>query len=78
MTRLMSTSPYARAQGLLRLQSVFAPAVVGIPPTNAIRELMMIPDGEIRHYGFEGDFKRGDVVRICHSSPDYAIRKTLD
>lgn len=34
-----------------RLAQVFAPQVVGIPPTNAIRDLMLLPDGEIRHYG---------------------------
>jgi hypothetical protein len=34
-----------------RLSQVFAPQVVGVPPTNAIRDLMLLPDGEIRHYG---------------------------
>lgn len=55
------------------MATVFAPEVVGVPPTNAIHELMMLPDGEIRHYGFEGSFKRGDVVRVYHSSPDHGF-----
>jgi len=28
--------------------------VVGILPTHAIRDLMRLPDGELRHYGFRG------------------------
>jgi hypothetical protein len=62
-----------REQGLRRLRTIFAPEIVGVPPTNAIHELMVLPDGEIRHYGFEGDFKSGDVVRVCHSSPDHGF-----
>lgn len=40
--------------GDARLAAVFAPVVVGIPPVNAIRDLMRLPDGELRHYGFRG------------------------
>ena len=34
---------------------VYAPQVVGVPPENACRGLMVLPDGEIRHYGFRHD-----------------------
>ncbi|EIP98990.1 BNR/Asp-box repeat protein [Opitutaceae bacterium TAV1] len=64
-----TTSPAS----LDRLRSVFAPQIVGIPPTNAIRELMLLPDGEIRHYGFRGSFARGTVRNIYLSSPDHGF-----
>lgn len=47
-----------------RLAAVFAPVVVGVPPTNAIRDLMRLPDGELRHYGFHGIV--GDDHRCVH------------
>ena len=34
------------------LRRINAPRVVGVPPANACRGLMVMPDGEIRHYGF--------------------------
>lgn len=34
------------------LRRIGAPQVVGVPPDNACRGLMVMPDGEIRHYGF--------------------------
>ncbi len=34
------------------LRRIHAPKVVGVPPQNACRGLMVMPDGEIRHYGF--------------------------
>ncbi|MCX6848457.1 MAG: hypothetical protein NTY98_06020 [Verrucomicrobia bacterium] len=49
---------------LARLAQVHAPIVVGVPPTNAIRDLMRLPDGELRHYGFSGDFRVGDIRTI--------------
>ncbi|HEY9248280.1 MAG TPA: hypothetical protein VIO38_04080, partial [Rariglobus sp.] len=42
-----------------RLKDVFSPRVVGVPPTNAIRDLRVLPDGEIRHYGFRGARRAG-------------------
>ncbi len=36
------------------LQEVYAPVVTGRPPVNAFNGLVRLPDGEIRHYGFEG------------------------
>lgn len=35
-----------------RLSAIRAPEIVGIPPTNPIRDLMLLPDGELRHYGY--------------------------
>lgn len=58
---------------LARLAEVFAPLVVGVPPANAIRDLMLLPDGEIRHYGFEGSFREGTVRNIYLASPDYGF-----
>ena len=37
---------------LKALRRIDAPQVVGVPPANACRGLMVMPDGEIRHYGF--------------------------
>ena len=37
---------------LKALRRIYAPEVVGVPPENACRGLMVMPDGEIRHYGF--------------------------
>ena len=37
---------------LERLSRVFAPVVVGVPPANAFRDMMEMPSGEIRHYGY--------------------------
>lgn len=34
------------------LRRIVAPKVVGVPPDNVCRGLMVMPDGEIRHYGF--------------------------
>jgi len=34
------------------LRRIVAPQVVGVPPENACRGLMEMPDGELRHYGF--------------------------
>lgn len=41
------------------LRRIRAPQVVGVPPENACHGLMMMPDGEIRHYGFRSEGKRG-------------------
>lgn len=37
------------------LRRIHAPQVVGVPPANACRGLMVMPDGEIRHYGVRHD-----------------------
>lgn len=37
----------------LSLEAVWAPVNVGVPPTNACRDMMALPGGEIRHYGTE-------------------------
>ncbi|QNN21869.1 exo-alpha-sialidase [Planctomycetales bacterium ZRK34] len=63
------------AQTLAALRRIHAPQVVGVPPANACRGLMVMPDGEIRHYGFRiadgGD--RHDTVPIYISSHDYGL-----
>lgn len=41
------------------LRRIHAPQVVGVPPENACRGLMVMPDGEIRHYGFRHDGGKG-------------------
>lgn len=55
-----------------RLKSIFAPKVVGVPPVNTSHDLMLMPDGEIRHYGFLDDPGEGDgsPVPIYISSRD--------
>ena len=37
-----------------RPEEVFAPAVVGIPPADAVSGLCKMPDGKIRHYNYGG------------------------
>lgn len=39
-----------------RLQAIFAPVVTGVPPEDASRSLVRLPDGQLRHYGqrFDG------------------------
>ncbi len=46
----------ALATGLYEI--IYAPVLVGTPPDNAFNGLVLLPDGEIRHYGFEGDWKK--------------------
>lgn len=58
---------------LLRLARIHGPQVVGVPPTNAIRDLMRLPDGELRHYGFRGDFRQGGVATIFLASRDHGF-----
>jgi hypothetical protein len=58
---------------LARLAQVHAPVVVGVPPTNAIRDLMLLPDGELRHYGFSGDFRQMNVRTIYLASRDHGF-----
>jgi hypothetical protein len=41
----------ADPQTLEELRRLYAPKVVGVPPENACHGLMVMPDGEIRHYG---------------------------
>lgn len=38
---------------VLALKDIFAPVVVGVPPTFAARDLCRTRDGEIRHYGYD-------------------------
>lgn len=58
---------------LSQLQSVFAPRMVGVPPTNAVHDLMLLPDGEIRHYGFRGDFSKGPALNVFLRSVDHGF-----
>lgn len=44
------------------LRRITAPQVVGVPPDNACRGLMVMPDGEIRHYGFHRDGSKSPPV----------------
>jgi hypothetical protein len=62
-------------QTLEALRRIHAPQVVGVPPANACRGLMVMPDGEIRHYGFrhkEGG-KRHDYRPVYISSRDCGL-----
>jgi hypothetical protein len=45
--------------------NVYEPILVGHPPENAFNGLIVLPDGEIRHYGFEGSwFDPSDHVYV--------------
>ncbi len=45
---------------LQELKRIGAPRMVAVPPENASRGLMEMPDGEIRHYGFRGSVRGKD------------------
>lgn len=57
------------------LRRIRAPQVVGVPPANASRDMMVLPNGEIRHYGYRGGFTKGagDVQPIYVSSRDCGL-----
>lgn len=56
-------------QTLEALRRIYAPQVVGVPSQNACRGLMLMPDGEIRHYGSRYDTgKKGDAGRPVYIS----------
>lgn len=38
----------------ISLQDIFAPVITGVPPSNAFRNLVKLPDGSIRCYGYRG------------------------
>ena len=54
-----------------RLSRVFAPEVVGVPPANAFRDMVALPSGEIRHYGYR--FIGGVKRPIYLSSDDFGF-----
>ncbi len=56
-----------------RLTAVHEPVVVGVPPANARRDLMRLPDGELRHYGFKGVVREGTHVGIYIVSHDHGF-----
>lgn len=61
---------------LQALKQIFAPRGVAVPPENACRGLMQLPDGEIRHYGFRGGFfgkGKKSVVPVYLSSCDCGL-----
>ncbi|MBN2292513.1 MAG: exo-alpha-sialidase, partial [Pirellulales bacterium] len=53
------------------LRRIYAPQVVGVPPEDACRGLTVMPDGEIRHYGFRHN--DGAVEPIYISSRDCGL-----
>lgn len=54
-----------------QLSRIVAPVEVAIPPCNAVRELMMLPSGQIRHYGFVGT--EHDARRVYIASDDFGL-----
>ncbi len=60
---------------LKTLERIYAPQVVGVPPENACRGLMVMPDGEIRHYGSRYDAGKDGPTphRIYLSSRDCGL-----
>jgi hypothetical protein len=63
----MKLSDYDRK----RLKEIYAPEVVGVPPTCACRDLVMLDNDEIRHYGYK--VKNGDFQAIYYSSCNYGL-----
>ena len=50
------------------LESVWAPRVVAVPPTYAVRDMCVTADGEIRHYGWQ--MVGGEKRRVYVASHD--------
>ena len=50
----MQITPYFR--------SIHAPVVTGTPPVNPHRDLMKMPDGELRHYGVRAFRRDGETI----------------
>ena len=48
-----------------QLRRIHAPVAVGVPPTNAFRDLVRLPDGELRHYGFRRDGGAAQPIYIA-------------
>ena len=48
-----------------RLTAVHAPLVVGVPPANAFRDLVQLPDGELRSYGSRDECRVYARSRDC-------------
>lgn len=59
---------------VVALKDVFAPVVVGVPPTFAVRDLCVTADGEIRHYGKA--LVGGEVTRVYLASRDNGLSWT--
>jgi hypothetical protein len=54
---------------LQALRRIEAPRAVAVPPENASRGLMELPDGEIRHYGFRGSVRgKGEPLEAVYLS----------
>lgn len=49
------------------LQEIFAPVFVGRPTDNAFNGLVRLPDGELRHFGFEGSWNSPSVHVYIYS-----------
>lgn len=56
----------------LQLKNIFAPQCVGVPPINAGFDLMVMPDGEIRHYAGYHEI-HVPKENICLSSRDNGL-----
>ncbi len=62
-----------------KLNKIYEPVFVGRPADNAFNSLVQLPDGELRHYGFEGSWNKPSR-HIYFYSKDYGLtwdKKTL-
>lgn len=64
----------------LRLADIHAPAEVAIPPENAYRDLCVLPDGRIRHYGRKtiGGESRRVYIESCNGGLDWTLHIVRD
>lgn len=61
------------------LRHIFEPVVTGIPPSNALRNLVQLPDGTIRCYGYRGTVSNPSPLYL--ESVDHGLswqRRDLD
>ncbi len=52
------------------LEQIYEPVFVGRPTDNAFNGLVKLPDGELRHYGFEGSWNNPSSHLYIYSTDD--------
>lgn len=55
----------------MSLKEIFAPVVTGVPPSNAFRNLVLLPDGTVRCYGYSGTVS--EPVPLYLESRDHGL-----
>lgn len=62
---MMPATDHSTLRIQAQLTRIHAPTVVGVPPANAFRDLVQLPDGELRHYGFRREAQGASAVYLA-------------